>query len=189
MAQRLGVSTPTVQRWVDLGYLKAWKTVGGHRRIDAASAERFIAEHGLAAPPVAAPAPAGLRVLVVDDNPDDRDLLTALVEATLPGAVVHTAEGGFEALVAIGRATPDILVTDILMPHMDGLEMLRHLASDRTAGPRAIVVVTALAAEKLGALDELQLPVRVVPKPIDPQRFAAALRARPGTGTAAAASR
>ena len=43
VARRLGVSVPTVQRWVDLGYLKAWKTVGGHRRIDAETADRFIA--------------------------------------------------------------------------------------------------------------------------------------------------
>ena len=42
LARRLGVSVPTVQRWVDLGHLKAWKTVGGHRRIDAESAENFI---------------------------------------------------------------------------------------------------------------------------------------------------
>ena len=42
LARRLGVSVPTVQRWVDLGHVKAWKTVGGHRRIDAESAEDFI---------------------------------------------------------------------------------------------------------------------------------------------------
>jgi len=76
VARRLGVSVPTVQRWVDLGHLKAWKTVGGHRRIDAGSAEDFIrlqsAKLGVAA---IGPAAAPFLALVVDDNPDDRDLL------------------------------------------------------------------------------------------------------------------
>jgi excisionase family DNA binding protein len=42
IARRLGVSIQTVQRWVDAGRLKAWKTLGGHRRIDADSAEALL---------------------------------------------------------------------------------------------------------------------------------------------------
>lgn len=179
VAQRLGVSAPTVQRWVDLGVLKAWKTVGGHRRIDAASVDEFMAAQRL---PGAPPAPARRAfpmVLVVDDNPDDRDLLQALVEATLPGAIVRLADSGFEALVAIGRDAPDILCTDIVMPHMDGMEMLRHLASARTPGPRSIIVVTSLRDERLDALAELPLALQLLHKPIQPEAFAAALLACP----------
>ncbi|HND99079.1 MAG TPA: helix-turn-helix domain-containing protein [Plasticicumulans sp.] len=43
VARRLGVSLQTVQRWVDSGRLQAWKTLGGHRRIDAGSAEQLFA--------------------------------------------------------------------------------------------------------------------------------------------------
>ncbi|XVJ69915.1 MAG: excisionase family DNA-binding protein [Rhizobacter sp.] len=46
IARRLGVSIQTVQRWVDSGKLKAWKTLGGHRRIDAESAEALLATRG-----------------------------------------------------------------------------------------------------------------------------------------------
>ncbi len=42
VAKRSGVSLQTVQRWFDAGHLKAWKLLGGHRRIDAASAERLF---------------------------------------------------------------------------------------------------------------------------------------------------
>jgi len=42
VAKQLGISVPTVQRWVDAGQRKAWKTPGGHRRIDADSAERLF---------------------------------------------------------------------------------------------------------------------------------------------------
>ena len=116
VARRLGVSVPTVQRWVDQGHLKAWKTVGGHRRIDARSVVAFEAGQGLAAlaererdagDPVA--------VLVVDDNPDDRDVLCALVHEALPGARVATADNGFEALLRIGQNPPDVLVTDLVL--------------------------------------------------------------------------
>ncbi|MEP6505756.1 MAG: helix-turn-helix domain-containing protein, partial [Betaproteobacteria bacterium] len=80
LARRLGVSVPTVQRWVDLGHLKAWKTVGGDRRIDAESAENFIRIQGqqrggeAADAAAAAAAVTPFSVLVVDDNADDRDL-------------------------------------------------------------------------------------------------------------------
>lgn len=48
IARRLGVSIQTVQRWVDTGKLKAWKTLGGHRRIDAESAEALLKKAGVA---------------------------------------------------------------------------------------------------------------------------------------------
>src|SRR6476469_5872230 len=94
VAERLGVSVPTVQRWVDAGHIKAWKTLGGHRRIDAGSAERlFASQRPLEAREVPEPRPSS--ILIVEDNPDDRDLLTALCEAALPGARIRVAENGF----------------------------------------------------------------------------------------------
>lgn len=182
VARRLGVSVPTVQRWVDLGHLKAWKTIGGHRRLDADSADRFIAGQATAEAAPAAPAeapaePRPLAVLVVDDNPDDRDLVSSLVEAALPGATIGQAENGFEALVVIGRTAPDILITDILMPHLNGFEMLRHLAHDSTVRPRLILAVTSLSPERLAALGDWPLAVKVVAKPLDPRLFIETLQA------------
>jgi len=179
-AQRLGVSAPTVQRWADLGALKAWKTVGGHRRIDAASVDDFMAAQRL---PGAPPARALVSALVVDDNPDDRDLIAAMVETALPEASIQLASNGFEALVAIGRGLPDVLVTDIVMPHMDGLEMLRHLASTPGSTPHAIVVVTSQPAAALGPLADIVPAARIVSKPIGPEEFAAALRAAAANGS------
>ena len=65
VARLFRVSVPTIQRWVDAGHLKAWKTPGGHRRVDAASVQALRAGPAQAAGPV--------QVVVVDDNPDDRD--------------------------------------------------------------------------------------------------------------------
>lgn len=178
-ARRLGVSVPTVQRWVDQGHLKAWKTAGGHRRIDAESLQRFIASRG-AAPDAARISAHGVAsVLVVDDNADDRDLIALLAEAAFPGATVSHAESGFDALLAIGGGMPDVVVTDILMPNMNGLEMLRHLAG-AAVRPRVIVAVTALRPDKLAALGAWPDGVPVLGKPIDPRRLIETLKAAAG---------
>lgn len=183
VARRLGVSIPTVQRWVDQGHLKAWKTVGGHRRIDAASVFAFEAEQGRAALGEAdegraadAGASGVLSVLVVDDNPDDRDLLSAVVLQALPGARLALAETGFEALLMMGQSPPDVLVTDIVMPHMDGLEMLRHLTSGAAVRPPLIVATSSHQPEELERMGRLPSDVQFVPKPIDPTRLIGVLR-------------
>ncbi|HJW10688.1 MAG TPA: response regulator [Albitalea sp.] len=169
VAKRLGVSIPTVQRWVDSGHLKAWKTVGGHRRIEAESAEQFFASHAMTSAASAPDEP--LSVIVVDDNPDDRDLLVVLVETALPGAAITVAENGFEALVAIGQKAPDVLITDIVMPNMNGFEMLRHLSTRGDARPRAIVAVSSRTPEQFAQLGDLPLDVKFIAKPIDQQQF------------------
>lgn len=181
VAQKLGVSVPTVQRWVDSGFLKAWKTAGGHRRVDADSVHRVLASQQAQsnAPPRSVVNGAGspLSVLLVDDNPDDRDILSALLESTLPQARVTIAENGFDALVAMGRAMPDLLITDIVMPHMNGLEMLRHLSNQAAARPRLIVAVSSKTEADLQRLGGLPKGVPLLPKPVEPARFDQAIAA------------
>jgi excisionase family DNA binding protein len=182
VAHRLGVSIPTVQRWVDSGHLKAWKTVGGHRRIDAESAELMFRAHGLHGPQTVAPnttkaADVPIRALVVDDNPDDRDVLSALVEAALPDAVVAVAENGFEALLEIGKSSPDIVITDVAMPHMDGFEMLRHLSKVSPQKARTILVVSGQTRAQFARLGSLPAEVTFLQKPIDQARFTELLHA------------
>lgn len=193
VAKRLGVSAQTVQRWVDAGRLKAWKTLGGHRRIEAASAELLFAEkeaHGGAvqssqstqstpADEVAAAVAAGvaaLAVVVVDDNPLDCALVVALVRQAMPDATVESAANGFQGLVAIGRLAPQIVITDIHMPHMNGFEMIRTLLQDEGVGPRTLIAVTALSRQELAAMGTLPAEVQVFTKPLDQRRFLAALK-------------
>ncbi|WP_162253751.1 MULTISPECIES: response regulator [unclassified Roseateles] len=189
VARRLGVSTPTVQRWVDLGHLKAWKTIGGHRRIDAESVRIFSESRAQplrdeAAPLAMEPAKkvgtvsaSSLNVVVVDDNPDDRDVLGALVEEALPGAVLNLAENGFEALLLIGNIAPQVVITDVMMPHMDGIEMLKQLSMAQRHRPAVILAVSSRSSEDLARLGTLPRDVQFIAKPIEPQHFIQALRA------------
>jgi len=174
LARRLGVSVPTVQRWVDLGHLKAWKTVGGHRRIDAESAEAFIRAQTQQRGGETEAAGA-FSVLVVDDNAHDRDLLCALVEIAVPGARVVVAPNGFDALIAVGKAMPDLIVTDITMPHMDGVEMIRHLCTQGAPRPPTIVAVSAHSPAHVHRLGGLPSGVALLSKPVEATRFVEAV--------------
>ena len=178
VARRLGVSIPTVQRWVDQGHLKAWKTVGGHRRIDAASVVAFIQGRELPDGPGSAIeyVTAAPSVVIVDDNPDDRDLLVGLVEAALPGAVVTAFESGFDGLISVGQKTPDVLITDIVMPNMNGFEMLRHVAALGEHRPKIVIAVSSRTPQQFAELGQLPDDVQFIQKPIDPQRLVDALR-------------
>jgi excisionase family DNA binding protein len=176
----MGVSVPTVQRWVDAGQLRAWKTLGGHRRIDAASAEALFSTQQPPTELAATPASSALRIVIVDDNPDDRDLLSALAEEAFPGATVQAVENGFLGLMAIGELRPQVVLTDVQMPKMDGIEMLHQLARgsghDGTAPP-LLVAVSSLDARQLAQLGTLPAAVHHVRKPItDPEAFVALLQ-------------
>jgi PAS domain S-box-containing protein len=68
---------------------------------------------------------AGLRLLVVDDEPDARDLVFTVLE--LAGARVETASSAAEAMTMLQQDPPDILVSDLGMPHEDGFELMRRV--------------------------------------------------------------
>ena len=180
VARRLGVSVQTVQRWVDIGRLRAWKTLGGHRRIDAEDADTLFRESGEGRSESSA-AEVTPSVLVVDDNPVDRELAVVLVQGVLPSATVTEASSGFEALVAVGKQRFDVLITDIAMPHMNGVEMLRHLIGEVPGRPRFLLATSSHAPNELRALGALPAEVTLIPKPLTPDGLKDWLSSRLGT--------
>ncbi len=173
-ANLLGVSMRTAQLWVESGVLPAWKTAGGHRRIARAAVERLVAERQAAIDPVATlplapspPAPTPLGILVVEDEPDLLRLFTLVIQGWGLPIELQTASNGFEALVRMGERHPDILITDLNMPGMDGFRMLRFLhtlSSGRT--PTDIIVVTALGREDIEDRGGLPADIPVFTKPV-----------------------
>ena len=89
----------------------------------------------------------GIRVLVVDDEPDTHDMLAAVLETA--GASVITAAGVGPAMTVLARETIDVLVSDIAMPEADGYDLMTRLRASRLARtPRSRIAVTALAAPR-----------------------------------------
>jgi len=183
VAKRLGVSLQTVQRWVDAGHLKAWKTLGGHRRIDAESAEQlFKSQDGQIGVVSDSKTPASISVVVVDDDAADRALMVALVRQALPEAHIEVAENGFLALALIGKLRPEIVVTDIHMPHMDGFEMVRQLSANELIRPQTLIAVSASSPQEVAVLGQLPDDVQLLTKPLDHALVIATLR-RAATGS------
>jgi len=166
-ADRLGVSLRTVQLWSEAGLLRAWKTPGGHRRILNVSIDELLQRrNGVGA----RRAPGGdFQVLIVEDEPDFRQLFELHLRSW--GLPIHltSVPSGFDALLQIGASRPDLLITDLRMPGIDGFEMLRALKASGAISELDIIVVTALTEHTIAERGGLPPGVTVLYKPL---RFA-----------------
>ena len=124
-------------------------------------------------------AEAGLRVLLVEDDEDNRELMTEVLEAA--GYEVLAASSGAEGLKALSERSVDVVVTDVGMPGMGGLEMAR--AAKRIAPSVPVVVVTGYSERDDITSARGREVDAVLVKPVDPDSLAAivdeVLRGRP----------
>ena len=161
-ATLLGVSVGTVQLWVESGLLRAWKTAGGHRRVLRDSVLGLVhkaPDVATAAAPLALPVTATptattarqLRILVVEDDESLLRLYQVRLSRWPMTPVVSIANNAITGLIMLGRSNPDLLITDLDMPGMDGFQMLRVLRAMPEVSHTALVVVTGLDASDLVA--------------------------------------
>jgi DNA-binding response OmpR family regulator len=105
-------------------------------------------------------------ILIVDDEPGVRDILRVNLEAE--GYAVYEAGDGREAIEQVQGAAPDLLILDVMMPYINGWEVLRRLEADpATAGlPIIMLSVRAGDSDVLRGLEQGAL--EYIPKPFDP---------------------
>ncbi len=115
------------------------------------------------------------KVLIVDDEPDLVELVRYNLEKE--GFKVEAAKDGEQALGAARRFLPDLVLLDLMLPGVDGLEVLRRLRSGRTSGQTPVIVLTAKGGEadrvvglELGADD-------YIVKPFSPRELVARVKA------------
>lgn len=169
-ADLLGISLRTAQLWVENGLLEAWKTSGGHRRIARESVDRLLYRKEADQPqlPIALSRKSSqsLKILVVEDD----EILVRLYSHVIPRWPVPTkvtiARNGVEALVKIGQEQPDFLITDLLMPHMDGFAMLRILRAMPEMARMSIVAVSGLDPSEIVKKGGIPDSIKLFPKPI-----------------------
>lgn len=179
-ATLLGVSVGTAQLWTENGLLQGWKTSGGHRRISRESVERLLHRSGTVAmtpmPPERVmptfPERTGrMQVMVVEDDPSLLRLYQTQMARWPFHPEVLAIPSAIAALVMIGRRAPDILVTDLNMPGLDGFGMLRVLRHDPMVANTRIVVVSGLEPADIERRGGLPQGVELLPKPIPFKRL------------------
>ena len=104
------------------------------------------------------------KVLIVEDEPELRTALR--VRLTASGFVCDTAGNGKEALAAIERSRPDLVVADLLMPEMDGYMLCRRIREDKRLAELPIVVLSAVPRHAIEQKEELKAS-RIMHKPFD----------------------
>lgn len=147
-AQRLGVSLGTVQNMVENGVLDAWKTAGGHRRIPATSVEALLAKRRKQ---IARPGDGASRldILVAEDDATLQKLYQMTFDSWKLPVSLRIVSNGFEGLLQVGQQMPDILIADLMMPGMDGFEMIKRLRAMPELSPMDIIIVSAIDASEI----------------------------------------
>lgn len=117
----------------------------------------------------------GVRVLVVDDDADSRDFITFVLEQD--GAFVIAVSSAFEALQTLAEVKPDVLVSDIGMPDMDGYMLIHQV---RTWTPEQGGQIPAIALTAFAKNDDQQKALKAgfqmhLPKPLNPKELIAAI--------------
>lgn len=137
IARFCDVYPSTVVHWIDDGKLRAQRTAGGHCRVTREDLIDFLRGLNVRLP---AELVSRRRVLVVDDEEETAKLI-ARAFARLPEFEVETCGDGINALIRIGRRPPDLVILDIVIPKMDGIQVCRVLKEKpETSGIKIIAV-------------------------------------------------
>jgi excisionase family DNA binding protein len=140
VAALLMVAPVTVRQWAQKGLIEARTTAGGHRRFSIDAVREFATRMGMVLNEPEAELDRG-RILVVDDDRQFNGFLVALFSQRFPALTVNTAFDGFEAGRQVQRHRPHLVLLDIMMPGIDGVEVCRLLKEDTdTAGIRVVAM-------------------------------------------------
>ena len=168
-AKMLGVSLRTVQLWVESGVLNAWKTPGGHRKVTIASINKIIENRKNAIKSDEDTSTAekdAFSILIVEDDEALRNLFKIYFSNWKLQVNVSFAANGFEGLIHLGKRTPDLLITDLMMPNIDGFEMIRHLKKIKEYANLDIIVFTGLSNDEINKRGGLPKDIRLFFKPV-----------------------
>jgi excisionase family DNA binding protein len=160
-AKFLGVAQSTIRKWSDQGRVPAFYTPGGHRRYRRGDLETFLDRSG------PGPRGGGPLVLVVDDDARLREFVRVNLE--MEGYTVREAASADEALAALEDQAPQLVLLDVVMPGVDGWQMLQRMQERHGSIP---VIMFSGKVDDESAADAEQRGARAfVGKPFDPQQL------------------
>src|SRR5215471_5836333 len=165
VSRLLHVNPRSVINWIEQNLLPSYRTPGGHRRIRREDLLAFLRKHQI-------PMPASLvegkfSILVVDDEENIVDLLKTFFQRQ-GGYEISSASDGISALIEVGRAKPDLLILDIKIPGVDGVDVCRRIKAD-TTNRTAIIAVSGSPENERKILQAGA--DAFMPKPIDLEKL------------------
>lgn len=144
IARFCDVYPSSVIRWINEGKLKSYATPGGHQRVTREDLLKFLKEFRIPIPPeVSAPQK---RILIVDDEVEMARLIGRAFGRHPEMITAEICHSGVEALIRIGQEPPHLVILDIVLPQMDGVQVCKVLKSK--AETRGIKIV-AISGKKL----------------------------------------
>jgi excisionase family DNA binding protein len=163
-AKYLGVAQSTIRKWSDQGRLPAFYTPGGHRRYRRSDLDAFLERSG-----PGGRSKEGPLVLIVDDDPGLRGFVRASLE--LEGYTVREAGSAEEGLEQIEAEPPDLILLDVMMPKVDGWEMLNRLQARHGVGSIPVLMFSGKVDEEAVADAARRGASGFIGKPFDPQQL------------------
>jgi excisionase family DNA binding protein len=164
-AKYLGVAQSTIRKWSDQGRVPAFYTPGGHRRYRRHDLEAFLERSGPAAGDSSGPL-----VLIVDDDARLREYVRVNLE--MEGYTVREAGSAEEGLSVLEEAAPpDLVLLDVMMPHMDGWEMLRRVQERHGVGAIPVIMFSGMVDERAAGDASARGARGFVGKPFNPQEL------------------
>jgi excisionase family DNA binding protein len=165
-AKLLNLSVGTVQTLVEKNELQAWKTQGGHRRISLQSVEDYQRRHRIQSNSILN-SNERLRVLVVED--DDSLLRTFQAHFDKWDLAIDATcmTSAIEALLDLPVLKPQVLITDLRLPGVDGFELIRRLNQHPQLSGMAVLAMTGMSAADVARKGGLPEGVQMLRKPID----------------------
>ena len=119
-----------------------------------------------------------IKILAIDDNPDNLITIQALIYESFTDIVVLTALNGNQGLKIAGEENPDVILLDIVMPGMDGFEVCKKLKTDKILRDIPVIFVTAIKGDKESRIKALECGAEgFLAKPIDESELVAQIRA------------
>lgn len=150
-AEACGVKLNTIKNWIRSGNITAIRTPGGHWRIPKAPFMVFLDTFIMPVTTSSADSSVSKkRILVIDDDIAAHELVIGALEMHGEGYDMHSAHDGYSGLIGIGRLQPDLILLDIMMPDINGLEIIHRLKAADSPLPNAkIIAITAASDRRL----------------------------------------
>jgi excisionase family DNA binding protein len=163
-AKYLGVAQSTIRKWSDQGRVPAFYTPGGHRRYRKGDLDDFLDRSS----PTATINDTST-VLIVDDDPRLREYVRVNLE--MEGYSVREAGSAEEGLRVLEESTPDLVLLDVMMPGVDGWEMLRRVQERHGVGAIPVIMFSGKIDESAAAEAASRGAQGFIGKPFDPHEL------------------